>query len=117
MFRECYAVGMKQHRPIKKPITVTEEPPEWVPRDHLVDLSDAPAHKTHARASEVLAKIPGGFQRFVVSRRDGMFVPVCMLMPSECTPDIIDGCRRSGAHVMLGLATAREWDGRVGEKK
>lgn len=81
-----------------------EAVPEFVPRSHLVDMSDCPAHPTFNKASEVLAKINGGFQRFVVARDDGKFVPVCMLLPTEFTPDIRAACERFGAHVMLGIA-------------
>lgn len=78
---------------------------EWVPRSHLISIDEAPSQPSFGRASEVLAKIPGGFQRMIVARADGEYVPVVMLMPTEFTPDIIAGCQRSGAHVMVGQAT------------
>lgn len=82
-----------------------EKVPEWKPRPHLVPLEYAPHHKTFEKASEALAKIPGGFQRMVVARSESEFVPVVMLMPTEFTPDIIGGCQRNGCHVMVGQAT------------
>lgn len=81
-----------------------ESVPEWKPRSHLVPLDSSPAHPTFEKASAVLAGIPGGFQRMVVARAPGEFVPVVMLMPTEFTPDIIGGCQRNGCHVMVGQA-------------
>lgn len=83
-----------------------EKVQEFVARPHLIDFSDCPAHPTFDKASLALSKINGGFQRFVVSRPDGQFVPVCMLLPTEFTPDIRAACERFGAHVMLGVAHA-----------
>lgn len=91
-----------------KPKTVTKPVEPIPPRPHLVDLSGAPSQKTFAKADAVLAKLPGGFQRFVVAKPDGTFVPVAMLMPTEYGPDNILGCQRFGCHVMVGLASGVE---------
>lgn len=86
---------------IRKP-KKQETVPEWTPRSHLIDLSSAPACPTFRKASELLSRIPGGFQRFVIARPDGQFVPVVCLWPTEFTPDVIAGCQREGAYVMVG---------------
>lgn len=83
-----------------------EEPPQPPPvTNHLVDFSGAPSYPTFRRASLKLLDINGGFQRFVVATPDGTFVPVVMLLPSECTPDIINHVRHRGCHVMAGVAS------------
>lgn len=91
---------------IKKP--KKEEPvEEWKPRDHLVSITH-PGLPTFRKASSVLFKINGGFQRFVAATEDGKFVPVVMLMPTEFTPDIVNHCERLGAYVMVGVANVRD---------
>lgn len=85
-----------------------EKVPEFPVRPVLVGMSAAPFRPTHDKAVSVLSKIPGGFQKFVVSDGPGRFVPVVMLMPTEFTPDIINHVRRNGAHVMVGLATLED---------
>ena len=76
--------------------------PDMTRQRHLIDMKGAPWYPTWDAANEVLAKIPGGMQMFVVSPEPGKFVPVVCLWPTEFSKDYIAGVQHYGAYAMVG---------------